>query len=86
MPDDLREYFSSYGNVVEHQIMLDHKTMRSRGFGFVTFENEDAVEKIFEDGQMHELGGKQVSTYPILFLVSLSFRCQAKHTPDHVSG
>ncbi|KAI3455572.1 hypothetical protein Pfo_012235 [Paulownia fortunei] len=58
--DDLREYFSSYGNIVEHQIMLDHKTGRSRGFGFVTFENEDAVEKIFSDGRMHELGGKQV--------------------------
>lgn len=41
--------------------MLDHKTGRSRGFGFVTFETEDAVEKIFTDGQMHELGGKQVS-------------------------
>ncbi|PIN22289.1 RNA-binding protein musashi/mRNA cleavage and polyadenylation factor I complex, subunit HRP1 [Handroanthus impetiginosus] len=58
--DDLREYFSSYGNIVEHQIMLDHKTGRSRGFGFVTFESEDAVEKIFSDGRMHELGGKQV--------------------------
>lgn len=61
--DELREYFSTYGKVVEHQIMLDHKTGRSRGFGFVTFESEDAVEKIFADGQMHELGGKQVSTY-----------------------
>lgn len=40
--------------------MLDHKTGRSRGFGFVTFDNEDAVEKIFTDGQIHELGGKQV--------------------------
>lgn len=58
--DELREYFSAYGKVVEHQIMLDHKTGRSRGFGFVTFETEDAVEKIFTDGQMHELGGKQV--------------------------
>ncbi|KAI5665446.1 hypothetical protein M9H77_15299 [Catharanthus roseus] len=58
--DELREYFSAYGNVMEHQIMLDHKTGRSRGFGFVTFETEDAVEKIFADGQMHELGGKQV--------------------------
>ncbi|KAL8458582.1 hypothetical protein ACS0TY_036195 [Phlomoides rotata] len=58
--DDLREYFSPYGNIVEHQIMLDHKTGRSRGFGFVTFETEDAVEKIFSDGRMHELGGKQV--------------------------
>ncbi|KAG6395713.1 hypothetical protein SASPL_141837 [Salvia splendens] len=58
--DDLRDYFSSYGNIVEHQIMLDHKTNRSRGFGFVTFESEDSVEKIFSDGRMHELGGKQV--------------------------
>ncbi|KAL2534484.1 RNA-binding protein musashi/mRNA cleavage and polyadenylation factor I complex [Abeliophyllum distichum] len=40
--------------------MMDHNTGRSRGFGFVTFENEDAVEKIFSDGRMHELGGKEV--------------------------
>ncbi|KAK6125045.1 hypothetical protein DH2020_041223 [Rehmannia glutinosa] len=58
--DDLREYFSPYGSIVEQQIMLDHNTGRSRGFGFVTFENEDAVEKIFSDGRMHEIGGKQV--------------------------
>ncbi|KAL2493244.1 RNA-binding (RRM/RBD/RNP motif) family protein [Abeliophyllum distichum] len=58
--DELKEYFSSYGNIVEHQIMMDHNTGRSRGFGFVTFENEDAVEKIFSDGRMHELGGKEV--------------------------
>lgn len=40
--------------------MLDHTTGRSRGFGFVTFDNENSVEKIFSDGQIHELGGKQV--------------------------
>lgn len=40
--------------------MLDHKTGRSRGFGFVTFDSEEAVEKIFSVGQIHELGGKQV--------------------------
>ncbi|KVI05909.1 Nucleotide-binding, alpha-beta plait [Cynara cardunculus var. scolymus] len=33
---------------------------RSRGFGFVTFDSEEAVEKIFADGQLHELGGKRV--------------------------
>ncbi|KAL8488009.1 hypothetical protein ACS0TY_024331 [Phlomoides rotata] len=46
--------------------MLNHKTGRSRGFGFVTFETEAAVEKIFSDGRMHELGGKQVSSNLIL--------------------
>ncbi|KAL3824460.1 hypothetical protein ACJIZ3_020489 [Penstemon smallii] len=57
---DLTEYFSSYGNVVDHQIMLDHDTGRSRGFGFVTFESEDTVEKILSSGRLHEIGGKQV--------------------------
>ncbi|TXG68587.1 hypothetical protein EZV62_003522 [Acer yangbiense] len=58
--DDLEEYFSSYGNIVENQIMLDHITGRSRGFGFVTFETADAVEKVLSWGKIHELGGKQV--------------------------
>ncbi|CAL5048323.1 unnamed protein product [Urochloa decumbens] len=58
--DKLKEHFSSYGKVVEHQIMLDHSTGRSRGFGFVTFESEDAVERVMSQGRMHDLGGKQV--------------------------
>ncbi|KAK4839472.1 hypothetical protein QYF36_022218 [Acer negundo] len=58
--DDLEEYFSSYGNIVENQIMLDHITGRSRGFGFVTFETADAVEKVLSWGKIHELGEKQV--------------------------
>ncbi|CAN4100092.1 unnamed protein product [Withania somnifera] len=58
--DELKEYFSSYGYVVEHQIMLDQNTGRSRGFGFVTFDNEEAVEKVLSNGRMHELCGKHV--------------------------
>lgn len=58
--DELKEHFGSYGNVVEHQIMLDHSTGRSRGFGFVTFESEEAVDKIISEGKMHDLGGKKV--------------------------
>ncbi|XP_077216884.1 uncharacterized protein LOC143851363 [Tasmannia lanceolata] len=58
--DKFKEYFSSYGTVVEHQIMVDHSTGRSRGFGFLTFESEDTVEEIISKGKTHELGGKQV--------------------------
>ncbi|GAV90834.1 RRM_1 domain-containing protein/RRM_6 domain-containing protein, partial [Cephalotus follicularis] len=58
--EELKEYFSLYGSIVEHQIMLDRKTGRSRGFGFVTFETEDAVEKVFSEGKTHELAGKEV--------------------------
>ncbi|XP_047342491.1 heterogeneous nuclear ribonucleoprotein 1 [Impatiens glandulifera] len=58
--DEFKDYFSSYGVIVEQQIMFDHNTGRSRGFGFVTFENEEAVEKVLSGGKTHELGGKQV--------------------------
>ncbi|KAJ1278591.1 hypothetical protein BS78_04G090700 [Paspalum vaginatum] len=58
--DELKDHFSSYGKVIEHQIMLDHSTGRSRGFGFVTFESEDSVERVISEGRMRDLGGKQV--------------------------
>ncbi|KAK3152525.1 hypothetical protein QOZ80_2BG0160170 [Eleusine coracana subsp. coracana] len=58
--DDLKDHFSPYGKIVEHQIMLDHSTGRSRGFGFITFESEDSVERVISEGRMRDLGGKQV--------------------------
>ncbi|CAK9209792.1 unnamed protein product [Sphagnum troendelagicum] len=58
--EEFRSYFAAFGNVVEHQIMQDHSTGRSRGFGFVTFDSEQTVEDILAHGKMHELGGKQV--------------------------
>ena len=33
--DEFRAYFSQYGEVVEAQIMQDHMSGRSRGFGWV---------------------------------------------------
>ena len=40
--------------------MQDHMSGRSRGFGFVTFDEDDSAEKVFDYGNMHELGGKRV--------------------------
>lgn len=59
--------------------MLDHKTGRSRGFGFVTFDSEEAVENIFVEGKMHELGGKKVSQrryLKILIGISVQYNFQ----------
>lgn len=58
--EQFKAYFKDFGTIVEAQVMVDHNTARSRGFGFVTFEEEEAVQKVLENGQMHELGGKQV--------------------------
>jgi RNA recognition motif-containing protein len=44
--DDLRTYFSQYGSVLEAMVMREKLTEKSRGFGFVTFDDYDPVDKI----------------------------------------
>ena len=44
--DDLKSYFGLYGNVVEAVVMKEKETNKSRGFGFVTFDDYDPVDKI----------------------------------------
>lgn len=55
--------------------MIDRDTGRSRGFGFVTFESEDTVERIFSDGKTHELGGKQVSQRTEKSIIRIKIGC-----------
>lgn len=65
--DELKNYFCVYGDIIEHQIMYDHHTGRSRGFGFITFQTEDSVDRLFSDGKVHELGDKQANLVLLLF-------------------
>lgn len=58
--DEFKNYFDKFGKVVEHQIMRDRSTGQSRGFGFITFDSEQAVEEIISKGEMIEVGGKLV--------------------------
>jgi RNA recognition motif. (a.k.a. RRM, RBD, or RNP domain) len=43
--DELRTILSEYGTVVDSIIMVDQMTMRSRGFGFVTFSDAAGAER-----------------------------------------
>ena len=40
--DDLEQMFSGYGTVTSTQVISDRETGRSRGFGFVEIESDDA--------------------------------------------
>ena len=45
--DDLRAAFSKFGAIQEATVIMDRTTGRSRGFGFVSFENAaDASEAV----------------------------------------
>ena len=42
--DGLKSAFSEYGEVTEAKVISDRDTGRSRGFGFVTFADDQAAE------------------------------------------
>jgi RNA recognition motif-containing protein len=44
--EDLRQFFAPYGEVTSAQIINDRETGRSRGFGFVEMNDEDARKAI----------------------------------------
>lgn len=45
--DELKDFFSPYGQVTSANIITDRETGQSRGFGFVTMENADqAIEEL----------------------------------------
>ncbi|KAK3017278.1 hypothetical protein RJ639_007390 [Escallonia herrerae] len=58
--DEFKSFFSKYGKVVEHEIIRDHVTKRSRGFGFIVFDNEQVVDTILVNGNMIDMSGTQV--------------------------
>lgn len=56
---DFKRYFEQFGTITDVVVMYDHNTQRPRGFGFITYDSEDAVDKVLLK-TFHELNGKMV--------------------------
>ena len=54
----MREFFSQFGKVIDSTVMLDRETGRSKGFGFVSFEDTN-VQPFLGCGNL-EIDGKLV--------------------------
>jgi len=58
--EKLTSYFTKYGSIIDAQVMYDKSTGRSRGFGYVNYENNGAVEQVLKDFHDHYIDGKWV--------------------------
>ena len=42
--DSLEQHFSQFGPIADVRVIKDRETGRSRGFGFITFQDEQSVQ------------------------------------------
>jgi RNA recognition motif-containing protein len=58
--DGLRQAFASYGEITEAKVITDRDTGRSRGFGFVTFSQDDNAKTAISKMDGTSLDGKTI--------------------------
>ena len=58
--ESLHEAFSSFGEVSDARVVTDRETGRSRGFGFVSFEDDAAADAALQQMDGAELDGRQL--------------------------
>jgi RNA recognition motif-containing protein len=57
----LRAAFESFGDISEAKVITDRNTGRSRGFGFVTFEDDSAADSAVAEMNGKDLDGRAVN-------------------------
>jgi RNA recognition motif-containing protein len=70
---DFREFFTQFGRVLDATLMMDKDTGRPRGFGFVTFDSEGAVENALNCKTLEILGKPVRVSFHGKFNVGLIF-------------
>lgn len=58
-PQELKNYFSEFGNVIRARVLFDNNTGFSKCSGFVSFGAPVSVQKVYEKVN-HVLEGKQL--------------------------
>ena len=63
--DDLRDYFGQFGNITNVQQLYHRDTNNKKGVGFITFDDDDAVDKIVLIGA-HIIKGRAIEAQKAL--------------------
>lgn len=61
--NELKKYFSEFGQIINATVMFDRNTGLSKGYGFVTFQHNDALDKVFNT-ESHVLEGTKLNVHP----------------------
>src|SRR5512138_1326783 len=59
--NDLQDAFAAHGTVVETNLVTDRTTVRPRGFAFVTMSTPEEAQKVIDDLNGNELGGRALN-------------------------
>ncbi|HMQ96337.1 MAG TPA: RNA-binding protein [Candidatus Saccharibacteria bacterium] len=59
--DDLKAFFETVGEVERAKVATDRDSGRSRGFGFVTFVNDEDNQKAVDQLDGKELDGRAIN-------------------------
>ncbi|MEZ4462782.1 MAG: RNA-binding protein [bacterium] len=59
--ESLREAFEAFGAVSDAKVITDRETGRSRGFGFVTFEQAEDADAAIDAMNGAELDGRNIA-------------------------
>ncbi len=57
---ELRQAFEAFGEVLEATVVTDRQTGRSRGFGFVSFVEDESATKALSEMDGTELDGRNI--------------------------
>lgn len=58
--EDLKTLFSDYGTVVSSKVVTDRETGRSRGFGFVEMETDEAASSAISNVNESDFNGRRI--------------------------
>jgi RNA recognition motif-containing protein len=59
--DSLREFFAQFGTVSSASVVTERDSGRSRGFGFVEFEDDAEADRAIAEADGKELDGRAIT-------------------------
>jgi len=59
--ENLEEMFSKFGEIEDNVVITDRETGRSKGFGFITFTEEDSANDAVKEMNEKEFEGRKIT-------------------------